>query len=87
MERTEIYGTIRDRAFAIKMMTINPPGLVSKSFEYYKQKLLAWHEVTEVCKSKQGIIIALLLPDDHPFQIKEKVFNQISLDDLRKEMV
>ena len=67
------------------METIYPPGLSSKPFEYYKQQILAWREITDVCKTKQGIVIALSLPEDDPFQIKERVFNEINLDDLRKE--
>ena len=67
------------------METIYPPGLSSKSFENYKQQILAWSEVTNICKTKQGIVIALSLPEDDPFQIKEKVFNEITLDDLKKE--
>ena len=30
-------------------------------------------------------MIALSLSEDDPFQIKERVFNEINLDDLRKE--
>ena len=64
---------------------INPPGLCSKSYELYKLQLLAWREVTDICKTKQGIVIALSLSENEEFQIKEKVFNQVSLDDLKKE--
>ena len=67
------------------MVTINLPGLASKSFEHYKQELLAWSEVIDINKSKQGIVIALSLPENDTFQIKEKVSNELSLDDLRKE--
>ena len=66
-------------------MKINPPGLCSKSYEFYKLQLLAWREVTDICKTKQGIVIALSLPENEEFQIKEKVFSQVSLDDLKKE--
>ena len=66
-------------------MKINPPGLCSKSYELYKLQLLAWREVTDICKSKQGIEIALSLPENEEFHIKEKVFSQVSLDDLKKE--
>ena len=48
-------------------------------------QLLAWLEVTDICKTKQGIVIALSLPKNEEFQIKEKVFSQVSLDDLKKE--
>ena len=67
------------------MLTINPPGLASKSYELYKQELLAWREVTEVCRSKQGIVIALTLPNEVPFKVKENVLNNLSLDELKRE--
>ena len=67
------------------MMTINPPGLASKSYELYKQELLAWREVTEVCRSKQGIVIALTLPNEEPFKVRENVLNNLSLDELKRE--
>ena len=66
-------------------MTINPPGLASKSYELYKQELLAWREVTEVCRSKQGIVIALTLPNEEPFRVRENVLNNLSLDELKRE--
>ena len=67
-------------------MKINPPDLCSKSYELYKLQLLAWQEVTDICKSKQGIVIALSLPENDEFHIKEKVFNQVSLNDLKGRM-
>ena len=66
-------------------MTINPPGLASKSYELYKQELLAWREVTEICRSKQGIVIALTLPNEEPFKVRENVLNNLSLDELKRE--
>ena len=66
-------------------MTINPPGLASKSYELYKQELLAWREVTEVCRSKQGIVLALTLPNEEPFKVRENVLNDLSLDELKRE--
>ena len=48
-----------------KMSTkVNPPGLRYKPYELYKQELLAWREITDLCKEKQGVAIALSLPDD-----------------------
>ena len=66
-------------------MRINPPCLTSKSYERYKLELLAWREVTDISRFKQGIVIALSLPEDDKNHIKEKVFTQINLDDLKKE--
>jgi len=64
---------------------IQPPALKSKAYEGYKQELLAWREVTELEKKKQGVAIALTLPEDHKTGIREKVFDQIKLDDLKKD--
>ena len=41
--------------------------------------------MTDLRKDKQGVAIALSLQEDDKTQIREKVFEQISLDDLKKE--
>ena len=65
---------------------INPPKYNSlKSYELYKQELLAWKEITELAKEKRGVAIALTLPEEDESKIREKVFDQIKLDDLKKE--
>ena len=39
---------------------INPPIFnKSKSYELYKQELLAWSEITDLDKKKRGVAIAL----------------------------
>ena len=62
---------------------INPPSLKSKNYELYKHELLALREITDLEKKKQGVAIALSLPEDH--EIREKVFDQLRLEDLKKE--
>ena len=65
---------------------INPPSFNSaKSYERFKQELLAWREITELSKNKQGIAVALSLPDDDKNKIKDKVFDKIALDELKNE--
>ena len=65
---------------------INPPSFSSaKSYERLKQEILAWREITELSKTKQGIAVALSLPEEDESQIKDKVYDQISLDDLKSE--
>ena len=64
---------------------IDPPSLRSKPYELYRQELLAWREVTELRKEKQGVAIALSLPENDKTQIREKVFEQISIEDLKME--
>lgn len=60
---------------------IDPPTLGPEPYELYKQELLAWREVTDLRKEKQGVVIALSLPKNDKTQIREKVFDQISIDD------
>ena len=67
-------------------MTANLPTFSkSKSYELYKQELLAWKEITDLDKRRQGVAIALTLPQDDEMQIREKVFDQLSLTDLKDE--
>ena len=66
-------------------MRIDPPNLSSKTYELYRQELIAWREVTELRKEKQGIAIALSLPENDKTQIREKVFDQIPIDDLKED--
>ena len=54
-------------------------------YELYKQKLLAWREVTDFSKDKQGVVIALSLPEEDKNKIQEKVFNEIELDKLKQD--
>ncbi|MCG7877704.1 MAG: hypothetical protein N0C90_15405 [Candidatus Thiodiazotropha endolucinida] len=63
---------------------INPPTFnQAKTYERFKQELLAWTEITDLSKDKQGIAIALSLPEDDESQIREKVFDQIPIEDLK----
>lgn len=65
---------------------IKPP-LYSKTkgYERYKLELLAWKEITKVEKAKQGILIALSLPEDDESGIRERVFDEVKLEDLKKD--
>ena len=63
---------------------INPPIFnKSKNYERFRQELLAWREITDLKEDKQGIAIALTLPEDDESQIRDKVFDQIPIDDLK----
>ena len=63
---------------------VNPPS-VSQSYELYHQELLAWKEITDLDNKKQGVAITLTLPEDDERQIREKVFDQLSLADLKNK--
>ena len=64
---------------------INPPDLSSGNYELYKEKLLAWQMVTDIPVDKQGIVIALTLPNDDKHKIQEEVFSQIGREKLSQE--
>ena len=65
---------------------INPPTFnKGKNYESFRQELTAWKEITELSKDKQGIAIALSLPEDDESQIRQKVFYQIPVDDLKSD--
>ena len=65
-------------------LKINPP-ILGENFERYKQELEAWKLITDVEKKKQGIAIALTLPDDHLSGIRGKVFEEIKLTEFEKD--
>ena len=67
------------------MAKVSPPIFGGVSYELYKRELQAWEAVTDVAKEKRGVIIALSLPDSHESKIKEKVFESVPLEDLKKE--
>ena len=48
---------------------IDPPNLRTKTYELYRQELLAWREVTDLRKEKQGVAIALSLPEERYLNI------------------
>ena len=55
----------------------NPPVLdKGKCFEIYWKEILAWGELTDLPKSKQGIVVALSFPEDDETHIRERVFDQ-----------
>ena len=56
-----------------------------KSFERYLTELECWLELGLLAKNKQGLAVALSLPDKHESKIKDKVFNQMKVADLKKE--
>ena len=65
-------------------MTINPPTL-GGNYERYKQELKAWQIISDIPKEKQGITIALTLPENHTSGIRGKVFEEVQLSELQKD--
>ena len=52
----------------------------AKNYERLRQELLPWKEITDLSKDKQGIVIALSLPEEDESQIREKGFDQIAIE-------
>ena len=68
------------------MTWTNPPALdKGKCFEIYRKEILVWGELVDLPKSKQGIVVALYLPEDDETHIRERVFDQIPLQDLKTD--
>ena len=66
-------------------MKINPPDFKAKNYERYRLELEAWREITDLKKGKQGIAIALSLPEDDESGIREKVFDELAISDLKAD--
>ena len=64
-------------------MEINVPEYQSTRYELWKKEIKAWATITELSKEKQAIAVALSLPKDD--KIKEKVFGELTLDELNNE--
>ena len=60
------------------------PPVLGDSYERYKQELEAWRIITDISKKKQGIAVALTLPEDHPSGVRGRVFEEIPLTELKK---
>ena len=56
-----------------------------KSYERYKFELDCWLKLGELAKSKQGVAVALSLPEKHSSKIKDKVFNELTIELLSEE--
>jgi transposase InsO family protein len=64
---------------------LSPPDLGSKSYERWKQELLAWQEITSLDKKKQGIAVALSLPENDENRVRGKLFAELKLDKLKQD--
>ena len=54
-----------------------------KNYSLFKKEVVAWQEVTDVKLEKQGIVLALSLPETEDFNLREKVFENLSLEQLK----
>ena len=58
------------------------PSMEGKSYARYSKELAGWNMITSINEAKRGMIVALSLPEKGYKDIKEKVFNELSTDDL-----
>ena len=56
----------------------------AKPYERYFEEPEAWLMVTDLEEEKQGIAIALSLPENDPSGVRDKVFYEVTLDKLNK---
>ena len=63
-------------------LKINNPVFID-NYERYRIELEAWREITELPKAKQGIAVALSLPPESSSDIRDKVFEQLPITDLK----
>ena len=61
---------------------IKPPQFKEKNYERYKLELQVWREITDIAKEQQGI---LSLPEDTECNIREQVFDELTINDLKAE--
>ena len=62
-----------------------PPSMLNKSYDLYKKELNVWSHLTSLEKKKQGLAVALSLPEDGVENIREKVFENVAIEDLQAE--
>ena len=70
-------------------MTVNfkTTPLISdkKPYSRWVEKVKAWTELTPITLDKQDLAIALSLPEDDSISIRDKIFNELSLENLKKQ--
>ena len=66
-------------------MKIKAPAYKESNYERYRLELMAWWEVTDIPKEKQVIAIALSLPEEIECSIREKMFDELSIAQLKAD--
>ena len=64
---------------------VEVPQFSDEDFRTYIDEVEMWREVAEVPKEKQGMLLWLKLPRNHPSDIKELIMTKIGKEDLKKE--
>ena len=66
-------------------MKIKAPVYKDSNYECYCLELMAWQEVKDIPKEKQGIAIALSLPEETECSTCEKIFDELSITQLKAD--
>ena len=56
-----------------------------KSYDRYIEELKAWSIVTDLEPPKQAVAVALSFPDSDPTQVKDKLFNELKIEELNTD--
>ena len=73
---------IQQRAMTMRIPT---PLFSAENFRTYMEEVSLWKEVCELPEEKQGIVLWLALPRDHPSDIKELILAKIGDEELKKK--
>ena len=64
---------------------VPPAFTVLKSYNRWIEEIKVWQALTELEKKKQGLAIALSLPEEGQNSVRDKVFSEISADVLNAD--
>ena len=64
---------------------LDVPTMKGKTYSLYKKQLDGWETITKVAKKDRAMTVALSLPEEGYKNIKEKVFNELTAEDLQAE--
>ena len=57
-----------------------PVPVFKENYEQYANKVKIWSKVCGLEEKQKASVLWLNLPDDHPSDIKEKIFNELEDD-------
>ena len=83
--RSSADSTVRPPVSPPRRHAQPPDYKTGKSYERYRQELQAWCEITDIHNKQRGIAVALSLLKEDESGIREKVFDELALDDLKAD--
>ena len=61
------------------------PQFSAENFRIYMEEVALWRALGEVAEEKQGSMLWLALPRDHPSDIKELIMAKVGIEELKKK--